>query len=101
MKPMPSLVRPRFGPTGIGGGLARPGEGAGDDARVPEIVAHQALDALLRQGAGVTEDFSRLFLQRVEQLVLIAFAFEVQDRSDPQQKVFRIVDSRRILGSSS
>src|SRR4029453_11340202 len=77
-------------------GLTHPVERSADEPRVPEIVAHQTFDALLRLCAGVSEELSRLLLQLVAEDILVALSFQVDDRADAQQKVFRFVQPRRM-----
>ena len=78
-------------------GLAHPRQRAHDDARVAEVVAHQPLDALLRKRAGIAEDVGGMFLQRMRQLVVVAFALEVKNRPHAQQKVLGLFDLRGIF----
>ncbi len=76
--------------------LTRPVERAAHESRVPEIVAHEALDALLWLRAGVSEELRRLLLQLVAEDVLVALSFQVHDGADAQQEVFRFVQPRGI-----
>src|SRR5207244_5872002 len=59
-------------------GLAHPRERSRDGTRVAEVVAHQPLDALLWERAGVTEDIGRALLQLMRQLVVIPLALEME-----------------------
>ena len=93
---MPSRVRPRFGPTGVGAVRRIHSSDAADRPRVPEVVAHQPLDALPRFVARIAEHVRGALLQLVAQHVLIALRLEMQDGADAQQKVLGLLESTRI-----
>jgi hypothetical protein len=86
----------QVGPHRYGCGLPRPVEGTRNDARVPEIVAHQSFDALARLGAGIAEHLRRPFLHLVTQHVLIPIGADVQRRPEFQEKVLRVLEPRRV-----
>ena len=67
---------------------------------MPEVVAHQALDALARLVAGIAEHVRGSLLQLVAQHVLVALGLEMQDRADPQQKVLSLFEPPRIGGTA-
>ena len=65
-----------------------------------EVIAHQALDALLRLRARIPEHLRRLLLQLVAEHVLVAARFEVQDRSHPEQEIFRVFEPAGVRRSA-
>ena len=93
-------TRPRFGPTGIGAVRRAHSSDAAHDPRVPEVVAHQPLDALPRLVARIAEHVRGALLQLVAEHVLIALRLEVQDRADAQQKVLGVVEPTRVGGTA-
>jgi hypothetical protein len=78
--------------------LPDPAQRARDDPRVPEVVAHQPFDALLRKRPRVPEDVGGLFLQRVAELVRVPLRLEVENRADAQQEILGLVQPREVLG---
>ena len=72
--------------------LERPAHGA----RVPEVIAHQPLDALLRLRAGIPEDVGGLLLELVAEHVLVAARFEMQDRTHAQEEVLGVFESAGV-----
>ena len=94
----PVATASEIGTDGNGRRAARPRQGAGDAARVPEVIAHHALDALLRQRAGVAEQVRRSVLHRMGQHVVMTLRVQVQDGADAQQEILGVVEPRRILG---
>ena len=97
MKTIPSGVRPRLGATGVGAVCRTQVSARADDPRVAEVVAHQPLDALLRQRARVAEDVGRRFLQRMAEHVRVPLRLQVQNRADSQQEILGLVAAARGL----
>ena len=79
-----------------GSALACPVERAMGGPRVPEVVAHEAFDALTRLGAGISQQLRRSLLRVVTEGVLIATRIQMQRRTHAQQEILRLIDSRRI-----
>ena len=96
MNRTPSADFTRLGPTGTGATRRIHSQPPGHAAGVAEVVAHQALDARLRQRARIPQQLGRLLLQCVAEHVLVPLALEVQNRPDPQQELFRLVEPRGI-----
>ena len=76
-------------------GLQGPAKRPVDRARVPEVLAHQALDALTRRGTGVIETLRRAFLELMGQDVVMSLRFEVQHRAHSLHELFGIVERAR------
>ncbi len=67
---------------------------------MPEVIAHQAFDTLPRLVAWIREHVCGSLLQLVAEHVLIAFRFEVQNGTDPQQEVLSLFEPARIGGTA-
>ena len=63
---------------------------------MPEVIAHQPLDALLRLRAGIPEHVGGLLLELVAEHVLVAARFEMQDRTHAQEEVLGVFESAGV-----
>ncbi len=73
----------------------RPAQRAVDGARVAEVVAHEALDALARRRAGVAQHVGGALLQLVAEDVVVPLRLEVQDRAHAQQELLGVLERAR------
>jgi hypothetical protein len=73
------------------GGPQRPAKRAVDGARMAEIVAHEAFNALARGRPSVSQHVGGALLELVTKHVVMTFRLVVENRTNPQQKFLGVL----------
>ena len=63
---------------------------------VPEVIAHETLDALTWLGARISQHVGRSLLHLMTQGVLIPSGIQVQRRTHSQKEILGLIDACRI-----